>query len=222
MYEDLVNDVRDLKRQSRIRRDSGDYEGAEKLLRKAIDLLKPPAQMMVDTLPPDIAVSEDYRDLAKELADCWGSLGGIHRRRAESLRNPDSEQARMEFDAALEAYKAGRKLEQDDRFRAKDSYNLVQSVVLPLILSPHRFDDEPYKRNLQEVERSIQRQIATSRPNDPWAYSDLGLIQLLLGDEVSSNESWDYMDELKPKQNIYTSGLPVLQSLSRTLPAVKP
>jgi hypothetical protein len=39
----------------------------------------------------------------------------------------------------------------------------------------------------------------------------------LLGNAVAANESWDQMDALQPERNVYTSSLPVLQSLSDTL-----
>jgi hypothetical protein len=43
-------------------------------------------------------------------------------------------------------------------------------------------------------------------------------VQLLAGNDSAAKKSWDKMDTLKPMTNVYTSGLPVLESLSNTLP----
>ena len=223
MYEELVRKARDLKRRSRKLRDEGDYVNAERLLRDAIEQMRDAGKAIRDTAPSGIPASQDYRDLARELADCWGSLGGIQRRQAEAL-DADSAAAEKQtrLDAALEAYEEGLTFEQDDRFRVANSYNLVQSVVLPVIRKPGLLTDASFKDKLRKVHDSIERQIATVRSDDPWAYSDLGLVELLGGDPSAAHESWDQMDALQPERNVYVSGLPVLQSLSAALTQVDP
>jgi hypothetical protein len=126
-------------------------------------------------------------------------------------------EANLRFAQALAAYDSGMKLEQDDRYRISNSYNLVQHVVVPILTSPQLFGGDDLKKKLVEVLHSIDRQIKTSRADDAWAYSDLGLVHLLLGDESLANDAWDQMDEKKLQDNVYTSGLPVLQSLSAVL-----
>jgi tetratricopeptide (TPR) repeat protein len=217
-YEALVRKAQDLKRRSRQLRDKGDLDGAEGLLRNAIALLREPGEEIFNQAQADMSASQDYRDLAKELADCLGSLGGVLRRQAEQLdQGSESDEVQARLKDALAQYEKGLKFEQDDRFRVANSYNLVQSVVLPVISEPHRLDDEKFKPKLHDVHAAIERQIATVRAEDPWAYSDRGLVELLLGDTMAANESWDQMDALQPERNVYTSGLPVLQSLSNKL-----
>lgn len=218
MYEALLRRARDLKRRSRTLRDQGDYPGAEDLLTQAITLLGEAVISAQQKLPTSMPAPPDVRELATELADCWGSLGGVRRRHADALRRNDQpDQADRIYRAALEAYDKGMALEQDDLFRIADSYNLVQSAVVPVLTSPELLGNHQFQLKLREIALSIDRQIATARPEDPWAYSDLGLVQLLSGEEATANRMWDKMDALKPQRKVYTSGLPVLEALSSTL-----
>lgn len=219
MYESLLRRARDMKRRSRTLRDQGDYPGAEDLLQQAIATLSEALNSAANQLPPGVPASPDVREVAAELADCWGSLGGVRRRHAEALRREQRfEEAAEPYNATIQAYEQGLTLEQDDRFRIANSYNLVQRVVVPVLTSPDSLADDELQARLRDIASSIDRQIATTRVGDPWAYSDLGLVQLLAGDEATANRTWDRMDDLEPQRNLYTSGLPVLEALANALP----
>lgn len=219
MYESLLRRARDLKRRSRTLRDEGDYPGAEDLLQRAIATLDEALSSATHQLPAGVPSAPDVREVAAELADCWGSLGGVRRRHAEALRREQRfEEADERCDAAIQAYEQGLVLEQDDRFRIANSYNLVQRAVVPVLMLPESRVGDELQARLRDIASSIDRQIATTRVGDPWAYSDLGLVQLLAGDEAKANRTWDRMDALKPQRNLYMSGVPVLEALSNALP----
>jgi tetratricopeptide (TPR) repeat protein len=217
VYEPLLRKARDLKRRSRASRDADDYPKAEALLKQAIDPLSEELSSAVAQLPAGVPAPPDVRELATELADCWGSLGGIWRRQADALRQEwRSAEAKAAYSAAIDAYERGLVLERDDRFRIANSYNLVQRAVVPALAEIESPDD--LKPKLREIALSIDRQIETSRVDDPWAYSDRGLVELLAGDEAKANRTWDAMDRLKPQRNVYASGAPVLAALAEARP----
>jgi tetratricopeptide (TPR) repeat protein len=223
VYEALLGRARDLKRRSRTLRDQGLYREAAGLLQQAIDLLSDPVKSAREAIPPGVPASPDVRDVATELADCWGSLGGVLRREADALRGAQRfDEATARYHAAIAAYDRGLSLEQDDRFRIANSYNLVQRVVVPVLTSPGSLNDQGLQHTLREIGSAIQRQIDTTRPGDAWALSDLGLVQLLMGEEAAANETWNRMDDLQPQRNVYTSGLPVLEALATALPELQP
>jgi tetratricopeptide (TPR) repeat protein len=223
VFESLLRKARDLKRRSRTLRDQGKYAEAEELLCQAIVSLEEPVSSVAEKLPPGEPAAPDIRELAAELADCLGSLGGVRRRDAEAIRQDGRrEDAQARYQAAIEAFERGLALEQDDRFRIANSYNLVQRVVVPVLTSPESLGGSELQKKLGEILSVIERQLATTRPADAWAYSDLGLVQLLGGDEAAANWSWDKMDDLKPTRNVYTSGLPVLESLAAVVSDAEP
>src|SRR5882724_11980621 len=72
-------------------------------------------------------VPEPSSDLYRDLAETYGMRGGILRR---LRRRPE----------AIESYLEGARYEQDEEFGSEDTYNLVNSVVLPLYDRPELLD----------------------------------------------------------------------------------
>ena len=144
--------IQDLKRRSWRRRDELDLEGAQAMLLEAIDLGLPSVESAQQNLANDVVASEDVRAIAAEVADCLGSLGGIRRRQADVLRIAgDEEGADRLFNEAIDAYDAGMRLEQDDRFRISNSYNLVQRAVVPVLRNGSVLEDGEVKERLHAI-----------------------------------------------------------------------
>jgi hypothetical protein len=145
--------------------------------------------------------------LAAQLADCYGSLGGVLRRQ----HKPNE---------AVAFYEKGQRLEQTEAFRISNSYNQVQFLVLRILLDPSllRQHDAAMVDELTKTIQILRRQIITTRSEDPWAYSDLGLLHTLLGDEGGAKAAWEEIDALRPIRSVYTSGLSVLRELAGVLP----
>lgn len=196
-----------LQRRSRRLRDRGEFEQAETLLREAIERLSE-ALDKIDCAGADkVAAPQDLRSLTSALADCWGSLGGVLRRSGN-------------FMAARKAYEQGMSLEQQDRFRLNSSYNQVQWLVLGILLSPDLLlaSNQQLRPEMERIETVIQQQIRTDRSRDPWAFSDLGLVRLLLGEEDGAQAAWSRIEGLDPLPAVYSSGLSVLETLRDAVP----
>ncbi|MFZ1425434.1 MAG: hypothetical protein WAS21_01540 [Geminicoccaceae bacterium] len=205
----VLRKVHELKRNSRQLRDEQKFEEAGEALSEAIRLLereKNWRDSLSDSGDDALPVPQDMHETATQLADCYGSLGGIYRRRG-MLRE------------ALAQYAHGKELERTDSYRISNSYNLTQWLVVQL-LEPDLMQRgvEYFWSELRSAIDVIRRQIATVRSEDAWAYSDLGLLYILSGDEAAARMAWDDMDDLEPIPSVYTSGLAVLEELSKTLP----
>jgi len=216
-HDALLRKADDLKRRSRTMRDQGNYGAAEDLLREAISLLNDPIRLSLE-LPSGIPASAEVREMATQLADCWGSLGGVLRRKADDFQNAGkNNESSLSLRVALTAYQNGATLEQNDQLRIANLYNLIQQIIVSILASPEVLTSTRIRNDLQNAQKLIDRQIATSRCGDPWAYSDLGLVELLIGDELKANKSWDGMDTLRPEINVYTAQLTVLENLHKVL-----
>lgn len=206
--QDVLLTAQDLKLRSRTARNAGRLQDAAELLTRAVDALElelSKVHRATANKEPGVPVSQEARQIAVELADCLGSLGGIRRRQGDIAE-------------ALKRYGRGKDLEQDDRYRMANSYNLVQSLVLPILGKPSSLKDAETRAQIEGAIETLRRQIATTRREDAWALSDLGLLKALLGDERGALQAWSEMDSLNPVGNVYSSGKPVLESLAEKLP----
>jgi tetratricopeptide (TPR) repeat protein len=203
----ILRQVEDLKRRSRRLRDSEDFERAAEALQRAINLIEP--QIKTYDLAFKAAggsASQDLRDLAAQLADCYGSMAGIRRRQGN-------------LQEALEFYSKGRELEQTRAYGINNTYNQVQWLILRVLLNPQLILDKnpSFMGEIADVLRIFDEQIRKN-PDDPWVRSDKGLLQTVIGEEALAQESWDEMDAGNPIPSVYKSGLSVLETLARALP----
>ena len=167
-----VRDVRDLKLKARELRDKQDLDGAAKLLEEAIRLLSDEASQRggLEAGANGNEVSMGVREIAIQLADCWGSLGGIRRR-----------QGRIE--EAIAAYQQGRSLEANKFLRISNTYNHLQWIIACILADAQKLRSRQLDADLEGVKDTLWNQVYANRVQDPWAYADLGLVQLLLGDD---------------------------------------
>jgi tetratricopeptide (TPR) repeat protein len=204
----VLRDVDDLKARSRRLRDQGKLEQAAQAVRQAIEIVEQELQQRnIAVRSAGEPAPQDVRDLAVQLADCYGSLAGILRRSGE-------------LSVALEFYGKGRELEQNDTYRINNTYNQVQWLILRVLLEPVLIsgNNESMVAELRKTLQILRRQIATDRQQDPWAYSDVGLLHALLGDKIGADVAWNRMDAVHPIPSVYRSGLPVLEDLVTVLP----
>jgi tetratricopeptide (TPR) repeat protein len=196
--------VDDLKVRSRRLRDRQRLDRAADAMRDAIKILEDErARRIVSASSGGEPAPQDVRELSVQLADCYGSLGGILRRDGK-------------LQDALEFYRKGKELEQDEAYRINNTYNQLQWLILRILLAPQF--DQLTRDELQKVLQTLRRQIATDRQQDPWAYSDVGLLCTLLGDRAGAEAAWDRMDAVNPISGVYSSGLRVFEELAKGLP----
>lgn len=136
---------------------------------------------------------DDARAIAAQLADCYGSLGGISRRQ-------------QDYEAALNWYSLGKDLEENREYRVQSTYNRVQWLVLKSLL------DKKLPPDLQRIQDAVIARITNGR-RDPWVFADLGLLATLNGDERAARRAFREIDGLAPIRDVYSSGFAVLNDL---------
>jgi hypothetical protein len=202
---DIVQAAEGLQRDAREKRAGGDLGAAEKLLEQTIALLVPEherLQQQGQGLTPDVVASEPARRVADLLADAYGSLAGILRRRGLEGQ-------------ALKLYEEGKKLEEQDRYRITSTYNRVQWLVLSILLKPAVAATPQLLNTVRQMQPTVER---AARAGDPWRYADLALLALVAGDRDDAFDALEVMKSLNPVADVYKSGLPVIERLSAVLP----
>jgi tetratricopeptide (TPR) repeat protein len=202
-----LRDVADLKARSRRLRDQGKLDPAADAMRQAIKILEEEMQERGASVRPEEAAPQDIRNLAVQLADCYGSLAGILRRAGD-------------LDQALTFYNKGREFERNASYRINNTYNQLQWLILQVLKKPTLIveRDPSMTEALRAMLQILRGQTTTDRQSDPWAYSDIGLLCVLLEDSDGANAAWDRMDRANPIPSVYRSGLPVLEDLAKLLP----
>src|SRR5260370_21310590 len=105
-------------------KDNTDFE---RLREKALPRLKKATKLLEDN--DEENEDDKYRDeLRQELADCYGMMGGVYRRLS------DSGDTNVNLEEAAKMYEKGRVNEVDS------SYNLSNSVVIPILLDPENLE----------------------------------------------------------------------------------
>src|SRR5688572_25277144 len=122
-----IEQVRDLKTSAKNQRDRGSkgYSRALAMLEDAIAI----ANGELSTKPP----AETRMAFAKELSDCYGLMGGVHRRCADES---EGDTRATQLKASIRAYDKGHRYESDPQYGIVDSYNLVNRLVVRLLLAP--------------------------------------------------------------------------------------
>lgn len=204
---DIVRRAELIQRQAQQRRRSGQLKDAEDLLGECVELLRQEHNRLgaQQALPADSAASESAREVAALLADSLGSLAGVLRRRGL-------------VEDALQRYKEGKALEEDDRYRISSTYNRVQWLVLSVLASRNFAATGEFHDEAQRLLPVVQRAAKSGDGQDPWRYADVALVALLLRNQRDALEALDVMKSLNPVAEVYKSGLPVLHSLSQALP----
>jgi hypothetical protein len=197
------------------------FEMAAETVRDAIGYLRrlgDPDPRALDLAP------EDEVEIARQLADCWGMLGGVYR-------------AAGELSNAKDAYDTGAVYEKSPRFRILNTYNQVNRLVVRILEQPDLLSpagdvvtdlperrDVPMRALLREMADEIERQLHEGRPDRPWALADLLMVRVLgelegVGaalaalDESSANDTFPYESTLKVVRELMTRRLHVHDQL---------
>src|SRR5450631_1153419 len=121
-----IERIRDLKTGAKNQRDRGikGYPRAISMLQEAIAIAR--AELDEST------VGERRAQLATELSDCFGLLGGVERRWAEQCAADDDREQHLRD--SVRAYDEGYKFESDPQYGIANSYNLVNRLLVRLLL----------------------------------------------------------------------------------------
>src|SRR5689334_8907171 len=140
--ETVVDQIRKLKTQAKNRRDLRRYDAAVRILRDAIGVAD-----------RSLSNSELRTQMAEELADCNGLLGGVQRRWALES-DGDERDARLRD--SIRAYDAAWKFESGD-YGVVNSYGMVNRLVSRLLLLPKSLFTEDVTDFGPEIERLAMR-----------------------------------------------------------------
>jgi hypothetical protein len=210
-----IDRIRDLKTGAKNQRDRGidGYPSARTLLTEAIAMAR--TELACST------VADRRIEMAIELSDCFGLIGGVQRRWADEA--DDGSRAEHLKDA-VRAYDEGFGFESDPEFGIVNSYNLVNRLVVRLLLAPAALaTDEPVllapdiapmklRDELDKAAATVRGQIAGPRRGDYWALADLALLEVLSGRSAPSAAYADFL-ALSPPDFAYDSVLGGLRPL---------
>jgi hypothetical protein len=208
----LLDQIREFKTQAKNRRDMGLplYPRAETYLAQAIDLGR-----------KNLEQTELRSQIASELADCYGLLGGIQRRWA--LESPEGEERDKHLRDSIRAYDEGWLFESGG-YGIVNSYGMVNRLISRLLVSPRALtggevelgeDIKPLdvRTELENASKVIQQQLAKPRRDDYWATADLALVHALLGKDDAMSLYMSFISK-SPPDYAYNSVLDVLRPLS--------
>jgi hypothetical protein len=216
-FETIINDIQDLKKKAKNRRDLGNLEFAVKCMQEAIDKTK-------SFLHQNPSLSEkEANEIDTQLADCCGILGGIYRRLGLQENDPGSQ--KENFKLSYNCYFEGYILEK--KTSLSNSYNMLNRLISIIFYDPellklnseknheHFFLKEELhlREELKLSEEIIQSQLRTTRRRDIWALSDLALIKVLLNEEDPVTAFSNFVNEAPPTY-AYNSLLSTLKPLS--------
>jgi len=197
---DIFLQVTTLKESAKANRDFSDYESALEDLNQAVEVLMQEASTTHE---------DSYKDhIDRELADCYGMIGGIYRRLAQ-INESDSKLFKSYLEKALDSYKNGKEIEKDD------SYNESNFIIINILINPMQLINQ--KKEILEVLSKIQEQVKGKRRDQWWAWSDLGLFKLLSGDKQGALEAYSQFKQKGARETDYESTLAVLSDLQKQL-----
>ena len=199
----LVTRAKIDKEKAKYWRDEGNIAAAIAVLEETVKVLADsPLAQGLETLD---SPTKPMRDLAAQLADCLGMLGGNYRRLGR-LKD------------AQTAFERGRVYEESPSLDVMSSYNLVNAITLPIESDPDALNAQrPF---LERAVSALSRQVTGDRLKDRWAWADLAECQLLLGNQSGALESYNRVRALGDNDTII-SVTSVLDRLANAVPELK-
>lgn len=196
-----------LKASAKRARDHEDWDKAIDDLREAIRFLRARMAATSSSFP---------NSLATELADVYGLMGGVQRRWGLKLNGVDRQHHLKE---SVAAYDEGFYYEKDLHSKDANTYNRVNRLVGRVLLDPHVLNEVTDELLMTEV--ILDEEIGSARQKDPWAYCDLGTIQLLLGNP-DALLTFQKLDRMLPPAFVYGSTLSTLEPLCQVVGDLRP
>lgn len=211
-----IEQVRNLKTSAKNQRDRGGkgYARALAMLEEAIAI----ANAELSANPS----AETRVAFARELSDCYGLMGGVHRRCADEAGGGERV---TQLEASIRAYDQGHRYESDPQYGIVDSYNLVNRLLVRLLLAPDALTSNAaivldpnvaplhLAHELEQAAATIRQQLTGPRRGNYWALADLALLEVLLGRRPASTVYADFV-AASPPDFALTSALAALKPLA--------
>jgi tetratricopeptide (TPR) repeat protein len=199
----IVDLAKAAKEEAKDLRDDGDVPGAIRVL---LDTLAQMDQSPLAAKLESDRPSAPVKRLAGQLADCLGMLGGNYRRIGELER-------------ARQTFGRGRIYEESSRLGVNASYNLVNSITLPLESGAATPSD--LTADLRGAVEALERQVEGNRRTDRWAWADLAECRLLLGELDQALKDYERVRDLGDDDTL-RSVVTVLARLEEALKSSDP
>ena len=129
------------------------------------------------------ALEKAASDLATELADVYGRLGGTRRRAGD-------------LEGAFAAYSLGHQIEAEAGHGVTGTYNGLNRVMTWILLEPNSLSGGgggsgalDVGRELEQLAVRLRRHTEGDGAADPWIVGDAALVSVLRG--VGAGEAWD-------------------------------
>lgn len=161
IQESIVR-IKQLKAESLDLRSKGDLAAAMDRLRSGVETGRETIAAKAGGPPSDPAERLEW-----EMADCLGILGGMLLKESRLAE-------------AIEAFREGRDLEVKDGYRLGLTYNSVNFLVA-LVMDSGWGKLEEFRSSLSEITGKLKERLAGAAASDLWAWADLGLCELLMG-----------------------------------------
>jgi tetratricopeptide (TPR) repeat protein len=212
---DMLEEAQSLKKSAKASKEIADSENDPEIYDEALEELEEARELLLrelSSLERDSSAGTEFqqsrrRNIARELADCFGLAGGIYRRKGQ-------------YEEAISMYNQGYEYERNPSYQIQDSYNMTNRIVLRILNEPEAF--ESLKPLIEEAIAIIQEQVDGPRRKEWWAWADLGLLYLLNKNEKQALKSYDYFKECGALPKHYDSSREVLVELNEKLKAVEP
>ena len=161
------------------------------------------------------------KDVAAQLADCYGIKGGVYRRAADAAHGrKEWALSQQLLEVSVACYDLGYLYEACKRFEIVNSYNLLNRLISRLMLQPEALADEhaevmgvPLRLALENAQNVLKGQTSEPpRESDPWAWGDLAVCNALLmktPEEAAWNEFFDHV----PSKHAHETTAATLQML---------
>jgi tetratricopeptide (TPR) repeat protein len=185
-------------------KESGDIKAAVESLNETVDFLSTSA--LAVGLEHVTEAAKPLRELASQLADCLGMLGGNYKR----LKL---------FEEARHCFERGRAYEESPTLGVMSSYNLVNEITLAIEVGHVALASR--HSQIQSAIEVLSRQVRGERRNDRWAWADLAQCQLLLGDQAAALQSYARARDLGDESSAQ-SVIGSLNQLGAAVPALGP
>lgn len=218
----LNEQILDLKNEAKNQRARGlkGYARALARLTAAIELV----EQGLDGTSVAVAI----RELTKDLADCYGMIGGVERRWA--LEGEPAEEM-LHLARSCAAYDEGHRHEWDPQHGTPASYNLVNRLTGRLLIRPDLLGlDEAVDLGGELGRLNLPQELTKARTliNDMlankgnfWVEADLALLEVLMG-RADASTAYATFISLKPPGYAFSSVLDGLHPLVLKQVATKP
>jgi len=156
-------------------------------------------------------VSPYVLQLAQELAQQWGSLGGTYR-------------AKGDYVQSIDAYDAGYMLQINSVYGHDDSYNLVQRLIARILSDPSAWAEGKQVAGVNvdqamiAAKSEVERQLAGPRKGDEWALADRAILCTLMG-SAEHAVVWADLNKRATQAYVVTATLNMLKDVSSRLAA---